>query len=58
MSDNENDKLKVIIRCKRLAALLEKDAPNIILTNEIISLREAINSFERVRQSEMINEKK
>jgi len=57
MSDNENDKLKVINRCRRLATLLEKEAPNIILTNEILSLREAINSFERVRQSEMVNKK-
>ena len=52
MNDNQDDKLKVINRCKRLATLLEKNAPNIILTNEILSLREAINSFERVRQSE------
>ena len=58
MSDKENSKTMVVNRCKRLAALLEKDAPNIILTNEIISLREAINSFERIRQSENINEKK
>ena len=53
MSDKENNKLMVINRCNRLAKLLEMDAPNIILTNEIMSLREAINSFERDRQSEM-----
>ena len=53
MSDKENNKLIVINRCNRLAKLLEMDAPNIILTNEIMSLREAINSFERDRQSEM-----
>ena len=52
MSDNQEDRLQVINRCKRLATLLEKNAPNIILTNEILSLREAINSFERIRQSE------
>ena len=57
MSDNENDKLLVINRCRRLALLLEKDAPNIILTNEILSLREAINSFERIRQAKIIDEK-
>ena len=50
MSDQENNKLMVINRCKRLAKLLEVEAPNIVLTNEIISLREAINSFERIRQ--------
>ena len=55
MSDNQDDKLKVINRCKRLATLLEKNAPNIILTNEILSLREAINSFERIRQSESLS---
>ena len=53
MSEKENNKLMVINRCNRLAKLLEMDAPNIILTNEIMSLREAINSFERDRQSEM-----
>ena len=58
MSDQENDKLKVINRCKRLAILLEKNAPSIVLTNEILSLREAINSFERVVQSAMIDENK
>ena len=57
MSDKENNKLKVINRCNRLAKLLEMDAPNIILTNEIMSLREAINSFERIRQSETNEEK-
>jgi|DEB0MinimDraft_4_1074332.scaffolds.fasta_scaffold205826_1 DNA-directed RNA polymerase beta' subunit len=58
MNDKENTKLMVINRCNRLAKLLEMEAPNIILTNELLSLREAINSFERIRQSEMIDEKK
>ena len=58
MNDKENSKAMVVNRCNRLAKLLEMDAPNIILTNEIMSLREAINSFERIRQSETNEEKK
>ena len=58
MSDKENSKAMVVNRCNRLAKLLEMDAPNIILTNEIMSLREAINSFERIRQSETNEEEK
>lgn len=53
MSDKENSKAMVVNRCNRLAKLIEMEAPNIILNNEILSLREAINSFERARQSEM-----
>ena len=58
MNDKENSKAMVVNRCNRLAKLLEMDAPNIILTNEIMSLREAINSFERIRQSETNEEEK